>query len=120
MLYAAEMARERELVARTVDFAQEFSGEEMDVALECYPLESVKGFEVKEEDSVEVEGKIKNPDYSFRLFDSSIGSMKRKFFMEVSRNERKRPRWGSAAPSRWRSSSRAKNSCVRSCASSGE
>jgi hypothetical protein len=29
--------------------------------------------EVKEEDSVEVEGKIKNPDYSFRLFDSALG-----------------------------------------------
>lgn len=41
--------------------------------------------EVKEEDSVEVEGKIKNPDYSFRLFDGSLGSMKRKFFMEVKR-----------------------------------
>jgi len=41
--------------------------------------------EVKEEDSVEVEGKIKNPDYSFRLFDNSIGSMKRKFFVEVKR-----------------------------------
>ena len=41
--------------------------------------------EVKEEDSVEVEGKIKNPDYSFRLFDSSLGSMKRKFFIEVKR-----------------------------------
>ena len=41
--------------------------------------------EVKEEDSVEVEGKIKNPDYSFRLFDSSLGSMKRKFFVEVKR-----------------------------------
>jgi len=41
--------------------------------------------EVKEEDSVEVEGKIKNPDYSFRLFDSALGSMKRKFFMEVKR-----------------------------------
>ena len=25
--------------------------------------------EVKEEDAIEVEGKIKNPDYSFRLFD---------------------------------------------------
>ncbi|MDD1732028.1 MAG: restriction endonuclease subunit M, partial [Methanothrix sp.] len=34
---------------------------------------------------MEVEGKIKNPDYSFRLFDSSIGSMKRKFFIEVKR-----------------------------------
>jgi len=41
--------------------------------------------EVKEEDSVEVEGKIKNPDYSFRLFDGALGSMKRKFFMEVKR-----------------------------------
>ena len=41
--------------------------------------------EVKEEDSVEVEGKIKNPDYSFRLFDSALGSMKRKFFVEVKR-----------------------------------
>ena len=41
--------------------------------------------EVKEEDSVEVEGKIKNPDYSFRLFDGSLGSMKRKFFIEVKR-----------------------------------
>jgi hypothetical protein len=35
--------------------------------------------EVKEEDAIEVEGKIKNPDYSFRLFD------KRKFFVEVKR-----------------------------------
>ena len=35
--------------------------------------------EVKEEDAVDVEGKIKNPDYSFRLFD------KRKFFVEVKR-----------------------------------
>jgi hypothetical protein len=35
--------------------------------------------EVKEEDAVNVEGKIKNPDYSFRLFD------KRKFFVEVKR-----------------------------------
>ena len=34
---------------------------------------------------MEVEGKIKNPDYSFRLFDSSLGSMKRKFFIEVKR-----------------------------------
>ena len=41
--------------------------------------------EVKEEDSVEVEGKIKNPDYSFRIFDGSLGSMKRKFFIEVKR-----------------------------------
>lgn len=41
--------------------------------------------EVKEEDSIEVEGKIKNPDYSFRLFDNSMGSMKRKFFIEVKR-----------------------------------
>jgi len=35
--------------------------------------------EVKEEDAIDVEGKIKNPDYSFRLFD------KRKFFVEVKR-----------------------------------
>jgi type I restriction-modification system DNA methylase subunit len=35
--------------------------------------------EVKEEDAVDVEGKIKNPDYSFRLFE------KRKFFVEVKR-----------------------------------
>jgi hypothetical protein len=35
--------------------------------------------EVKEEDAVDVEGKIKNPDYSFRLFD------RRKFFVEVKR-----------------------------------
>ena len=35
--------------------------------------------DVKEEDAVKVEGKTKNPDYSFRLFDNSIGSMKRKF-----------------------------------------
>ncbi|MGB5100345.1 MAG: TaqI-like C-terminal specificity domain-containing protein [Methanothrix sp.] len=35
--------------------------------------------EVKEEDAVDVEGKIKSPDYSFRLFD------KRKFFVEVKR-----------------------------------
>jgi hypothetical protein len=35
--------------------------------------------EVKEEDAVDVEGKIKNPDYSFRLFD------KKKFFVEVKR-----------------------------------
>jgi hypothetical protein len=41
--------------------------------------------EVKEEDSVEVEGKIKNPDYSFRLFDNSAVAMKRKFFIEVKR-----------------------------------
>ncbi len=41
--------------------------------------------EVKEEDSIEVEGKIKNPDYSFRLFDNSMGSMRRKFFIEVKR-----------------------------------
>jgi hypothetical protein len=41
--------------------------------------------EVKERDSVEVEGKMKNPDYSFRLFDGSLGSMKRKFFIEVKR-----------------------------------
>ncbi len=41
--------------------------------------------EVKEEDCVEVEGKIKNPDYSFRLFDNSTVAMKRKFFIEVKR-----------------------------------
>ena len=35
--------------------------------------------DVKEEDAVEVEGKTKNPDYSFRL------SEKRKFFVEVKR-----------------------------------
>jgi len=35
--------------------------------------------EVKEEDAIDVEGKIKSPDYSFRLFD------KRKFFVEVKR-----------------------------------
>jgi len=35
--------------------------------------------EVKEEDAVDVEGKIKSPDYSFRLFD------RRKFFVEVKR-----------------------------------
>jgi hypothetical protein len=33
--------------------------------------------DVKEEDAVKVEGKTKNPDYSFRLFE------KRKFFVEV-------------------------------------
>ncbi|MCX6679036.1 MAG: Eco57I restriction-modification methylase domain-containing protein [Methanothrix sp.] len=35
--------------------------------------------EVKEEDAIDVEGKIKSPDYSFRLFE------KRKFFVEVKR-----------------------------------
>jgi hypothetical protein len=35
--------------------------------------------DVKEEDAVKVEGKTKNPDYSFRLFE------KRKFFVEVKR-----------------------------------
>lgn len=35
--------------------------------------------DVKEEDAIDVEGKTKNPDYSFRLFE------KRKFFVEVKR-----------------------------------
>ncbi len=39
-------------LARTVDFTQEFSGEEMDIALELYPFESLKSFEVKEDEEV--------------------------------------------------------------------
>ncbi len=38
----------------------------MDVALECYPLESVKGFEVKEEDSVTGWVPEATPDYLIR------------------------------------------------------
>jgi hypothetical protein len=44
-----------------------------DVYHKCYPDYR----DVKEEDAVKVEGKTKNPDYSFRLFE------KRKFFVEV-------------------------------------
>ena len=46
-----------------------------DVYHKCYP----DNRDVKEEDAIEVEGKTKNPDYSFRLFE------KRKFFVEVKR-----------------------------------
>jgi len=44
-----------------------------DVYHKCHP----DNRDVKEEDAVKVEGKTKNPDYSFRLFE------KRKFFVEV-------------------------------------
>ncbi len=39
-------------LARTVDFTQEFSGEQMNIALECYPFESLKSFEIKEDEEV--------------------------------------------------------------------
>jgi len=59
--------------------------------------------------------KITHPPPRFCRCDR-CHSFARKCFRAASRKERNRPRVGSALASEWPASSRAKNSCVRSCA----
>ena len=57
---------------RTVDATEEFSGEETEVLVACYPLETVARFEVK---SSETEGWTEQPDISYLVRQNCIISL---------------------------------------------